>query len=1403
MMFARKSKMKWKKPLHLLLVSALTTGLWSAAWAPQTVKAASDPVYPAGVSTNLHLWLRAEDGVTAAGGTVSEWKDQSGHGYDFSQADPAKQPAYNDDSNRLNFNKAITLDGANDFLQNANGILGNGTSYNNLNVFVTSGIGNSSNSIFWENSNDGGRFQVHLPYGGVVYWDAGNQYGQRLSSPGKAVQGTYYIWNFNYGTNSSADPGQSIYRNGEMLASKTSQPTDPPIKGNGSPMILGREIADQNYYKGQVGELIFYSGPLTPTDRQKINSYLAIKYGVSLNNVDYVDSNANVMWEADANYNNNIAGIARDDRQGLQQKQSRSANDASTLTIGIGALSEKNEAIQEPLQDGQSLVWGDNGKTLAFNTPMDTTNKNYADRIWKVRNTGGVGDVQVTIAKSAVPADAVLVVSDSSDFKDAKEYALTETLSGGVAYYTTTTKVALANGQFFTYAIPVPGLDHAALEQVVAGQNQITLSFDQDLGSLPNLNGFEIKVGIDTVTINAGDYKVDPTDAKKLILTLPSGTDVNGKTVSVSYNGTGTLKGTNGRPAHPFTMNAIDSYADALTITKPGADPVAVGKPTIEGTVEPGSTVNIVIKDANGDPVTDAGGTATVDDNGNWTFIPNVSLIDGNYKIEATALKNNRTATKSSGIQVAIPALTLTITEPSSDTIYASKPEVKGTVDPGADVTVTIKDKDGNVVETQAVTVNPGGAWSLQPQTELADGDYTIEVIATKEGKTARETKDVTIDTSLPALTITEPSGKVVNETKPEFKGTTDAGSMVTVEIKDKDGKVIGTPTVTVSPEGMWSFTPDNDLTDGDYTIEVTATKDNKSYTVSKELTVDTEDKSVKTDLQLNSWNGTPIGLSSVPGKPNEYTANVANSVYAVTILPTVLDPDAKIAVSVNNDAWQEVPNGTASGNLSLNVGTNTIVVKVTDAKGSVTEYTLTVTRESGGSGNNGGDNGGNNGGNNGGSTTTPTTPTTPVTPTKPVEPGIETSVNDKDGTFATGKTSTSGDRTTTSVQVDLGKLNEILAQGGQKLAIRSPKVGDVKVDGLTAGTVKQLADKGASLEISNPLAIYPVPGGKMDLDSVSKQLGNSALNDIAVQINISRSADTLIQSAKSKASAEGYELLAAPVDLDLTFTKDGKTIRSGRLNGYAQKYIALPEGIDPNRITTGVVINPDGSVFHVPTVVTKIDNRYYALINDLRSSGTYSVIWNPQDFDDVRYHWGKEDVNNIAARLDLEGTGNNTFSPNRNVTRSEFADIVVLGLGLMRQDVPQNIFPDVADSAWYRASVAIANEFGIVRGYNDGSFYGNQEITREQGFSMIARAYRLIDSGAALSSEQEATALAGYKDASDVSAWAKADVAQLIAAGIIQGNGPEVLSPKAPMTRAEVTTLIARMLKITDIIDK
>lgn len=734
----------------------------------------------------------------------------------------------------------------------------------------------------------------------------------------------------------------------------------------------------------------------------------------------------------------------------------------------------------------------------------------------------------------------------------------------------------------------------------------------------------------------------------------------------------------------------------------------------------------------------------------------------------------------------------VTITEPSGNTVYVAKPEFKGVAAQGANVTAAVYDKDGKLIGTPQVQVNTDGTWSFAPDQELPDGDYVVEVTAEKDGKTSTEKKNVTVDTTKPNVQITEPSGEKVNVAKPEFKGVADKDAKIIVELTDESGKVVETREVDVDSNGNWSFTPSEDLKDGKYTVNVTAEKNGKVSKDSKVVTVDATDESQLSGLELKRGDGTPIAISpAFNGGVTHYQASVTQDVYNTTVTLATYDPNATIEISLNGGAWQGIPNGSESDELPLAFGTNTIVVKVTDSQGNVTEYTLTITR---------GSNDNNNGGNSGGSTT-PSTP--PTTPPPSVDSGVNTSVNGNHGGFATGKTTTSEGNKQTSVQVNRDKLGDILSNGtGQKLSIQSPNEGNMEVDGLTAADIRLLADKGASLDIGNPLAIFPVPSKQLDLNSVSGQLGNAALNDIAVHIDIKRSSETLRNNAKNKATSAGYQLLVDPVDLEMTFSQNGKTVKSGQLNGYAPKYIALPEGIDPNRITTGVVVNPDGSVYHLPTVVTKIGDRYYAQIHDLRSSGSYSVIWNPQDFDDVRTHWAQTEVNNISARLDLQGNGGNTFAPNRNVTRAEFAEIVVLGLGLMRQEEPKTTFDDVTATAWYRNAISIASEFGIVLGYSDGAFRGNQTITREEGMAMIARGYQLIKPGHAISEAEISKLLAGYEDATQVARWAQPSVATLLSTDIVQGSGDKGLTPKSTMTRAETVALMERLLKVTHLID-
>ncbi|MFY7964334.1 MAG: LamG-like jellyroll fold domain-containing protein, partial [Chitinophagaceae bacterium] len=76
------------------------------------------------------------------------------------------------------------------------------------------------------------------------------------------------------------------------------------------------------------------------------------------------------------------------------------------------------------------------------------------------------------------------------------------------------------------------------------------------------------------------------------------------------------------------------------------------------------------------------------------------------------------------------------------------------------------------------------------------------------------------------------------------------------------------------------------------------------------------------------------------------YTTTVANSTTTITVTPTREQANASIEVRVNGGAYAAVTSGSASGNLSLNVGTNTIDVRVTAQDGTtIKTYTITVTR--------------------------------------------------------------------------------------------------------------------------------------------------------------------------------------------------------------------------------------------------------------------------------------------------------------------------------------------------------------------------------------------------------------------------------------------------------------------------
>ena len=149
---------------------------------------------PGGVETDLTLWLKANVGVTAGGGTVSQWQDQSANSFAAVQATGANQPALVADS--INFNPAVKFDGSNDSLTIAGGLLGGG-SHDDLNVYVVNTTNAIKRSYLFREQASTGNVNAHLPWSNQsVFWDAGaNSGAHRLAvSPWGGQLSQPYLW---------------------------------------------------------------------------------------------------------------------------------------------------------------------------------------------------------------------------------------------------------------------------------------------------------------------------------------------------------------------------------------------------------------------------------------------------------------------------------------------------------------------------------------------------------------------------------------------------------------------------------------------------------------------------------------------------------------------------------------------------------------------------------------------------------------------------------------------------------------------------------------------------------------------------------------------------------------------------------------------------------------------------------------------------------------------------------------------------------------------------------------------------------------------------------------------------------------------------------------------------------
>lgn len=180
------------------------------------------------------------------------------------------------------------------------------------------------------------------------------------------------------------------------------------------------------------------------------------------------------------------------------------------------------------------------------------------------------------------------------------------------------------------------------------------------------------------------------------------------------------------------------------------------------------------------------------------------------------------------------------------------------------------------------------------------------------------------------------------------------------------------------------------------------------------------------------------------------------------------------------------------------------------------------------------------------------------------------------------------------------------------------------------------------------------------------------------------------------------------------------------------------------------------------------------------------------EDIIDVNSHKYQVAIESLASRLIINGKTEDKFEPNNNMTRAEFATIVVKALGI--EPKGEDIFKDVKGSDWFYDYVATANKYGIVTGVSKEEFKPNSTITKQEAATMLARAAKLAGMDVAMNIGTTRDILSQFEDYVTVDSWAMPSLAFCYSEDILD-NSDISIEPKKLITRGEIAQMIFNML--------
>lgn len=430
-----------------------------------------------GIAQDLELWLNTSTFTSLADGNrVDQWTNiasmDPGSGVDATWtsafASGAMRPTYyNNPVNNLNFNPVVTFDGTN-AMHGRSGFYSEDL-YLVINPTGTITASRPTEDVFLgDDYLDGAQGQdvtgfsinnTSSRYGAssdiIAYNLASNTgYGRAVISPTLRYDRPLILNARINGTRTGIDLFLDGINLGITLDPSLLQEANPDRFKTilNSRFWLGRSEHFGPSFTGDILEIMSFSNVKSDTDRKRLESYLAVKHGITLGLFplpelglshvpgEYYDSNGTALWNTtlDNGFTNNVTGIGRDDCLLLNQKQSKSVDPNTFITVGLGNLYPTNMDNPNTFQStGDFLMWGSTASTLsALTAPLEvnlgpslvTTFTNVTERTWKFKEISQTGnDIPVvkisvdTAGLNALPAITgnsayVMIVADDENF---------------------------------------------------------------------------------------------------------------------------------------------------------------------------------------------------------------------------------------------------------------------------------------------------------------------------------------------------------------------------------------------------------------------------------------------------------------------------------------------------------------------------------------------------------------------------------------------------------------------------------------------------------------------------------------------------------------------------------------------------------------------------------------------------------------------------------------------------------------------------------------------------------------------------------------------------------------------------------------------------------------------------